>query len=170
VKKAKLNLRDRIKSKITLRSLLYATICSGIFLGLYFAFALFYPFALYYPHSLLAFALAIIYFPIFLSTEIFYRKAIFPTLDFIKSRKNRTYFISIIIFCVQVFLLFQLGLLYQSYLLVAGCAFLFSSLMNSIIYHKTEHFGAVLLNSFIICGIFFGAVWSFYLNLIAIII
>jgi len=44
-----------------------------------------------------------------------------------------------------------------------------SSIINGIIYHKTEKLRAVLLNSFIILGIFYGATMSFIINLIAII-
>jgi hypothetical protein len=169
-RKEKLSFKDQIKSETTVKSLRYAACCAGIYLGLYFAFALFYPFFLYYPLSFLAFALAIIIFPLYLSTEIFYRKIIFPSLEFIKSRKTRTYIITIITVFTQIFLMTQiLPFLAWPFLIVTTIALMISSIMNGIIYHKTEKLGAVLLNSFIILGIFYGATMSFIINLIAII-
>ncbi len=169
-RKEKLSFKNKIKSKTTIRSLGYAACCAGIYLGLYFAFALFYPFFLFYPHSFLAFALAIIIFPLYLSTEIFYRKIIYPSLEFIKSRKKRTYIITIIAVFIQIFLMMQILLILSWPVLIAtSIALTISSIMNGIIYHKTERLGAVLLNSFIILGIFYGATIFFVINLIAII-
>ena len=166
----KLNLKDRIKSEITKKSLAYSAVCSLIFLGFYFAFALFYPFWLYYPYSFLAIAIAMIYIPLYLSMEIYYRKIIFPSLEFFKSKKTRTYVISFITIFTQIFLL-SLTLLYFSLpvIIMTSFAFLLVSIMNGIIYHKTEKLGATLLNSFIIMSLFYAASWSFILNLILII-
>jgi len=173
-REVKLNFKDRIlsyfKSESTKRSLGYAACCAGIFLGLYFSFALFYPFYLVYPHTFLAFALAIIYFPLYLSTEIFYRKTLYPSLKFIESRKKRTFIVTITTLFIQIFLMIlMLSFLAWPVLIATYIAFMISSLMNGIIYHKTEKLGAVLLNSFIILGIFYGATMSFLLNLILII-
>lgn len=172
----KLSFKNRIslyfKSESTKRSLGYAAICAGIVLGLYFSFALYYPFYLLYPHTFFAFALAIIYFPLYLSTEIFYRKTLYPSLEFIKSKKKRTIVITIITVFLQMFLMLLMVTLFVlnwPLLMATQIAFMVSSLMNGIIYHKTENFGAVLLNSFIILGIFYGAYWSFILNLMMII-
>jgi hypothetical protein len=54
-------------------------------------------------------------------------------------------------------------------LIATSFVFLIVSLMNGIIYHKTDKLGAGVLNSFIIMSVFYGATWSFILNLIAII-
>ena len=170
----KLSFKRRIssyfKSESTKRSLVYAACCAGIFLGLYFSFALLYPFYLVYPHTFLAFALAIIYFPLYLSTEIFYRKTLYPSLKFIESRKKRTLIVTITTLFIQIILMIlMLSFLAWPVLIATYIAFMISSLMNGIIYHKTEKLGAVLLNSFIILGIFYGASMSFLLNLILII-
>jgi hypothetical protein len=170
----KLSFKDQIssyfKSILTKRALGYAAFCAGILLGLYFSFALLYPFFLVYPHSFLAFAIALIYFPLYLSTEIFYRETLYPSLDFIESKKKRTCIITIVTLGIQVFLMIlMLSSLAWPVLIATYIAFLVSSLMNGIIYHKTEKLGAVLLNSFIILSIFYGATWSFILNLILII-
>ncbi len=166
----KVNLKDRIKSEIIKKSLIYSVGCSLVFLGFYFAFALFYPFWFYYPHSFLALAIAMIYIPIYLSMEIFYRKIIFPSLNFITSRDKQTYVITGITVFIQIFILTQ-TLLFLSLpvIIITSIAFMLVSIMNGIIYHKTEKLGATFLNSFIIMSFFYGASWSFILNLILII-
>ncbi|MFX1444866.1 MAG: alpha/beta hydrolase family protein [Promethearchaeota archaeon] len=173
MRERKLNLKYRIssyfKSESTKRALGYAIFCSAIFLALYYTFALFYSFYLVYPHSFLALALAMMYIPLYLSTEIFYRKMLYPSLEFIESKKKRTIIITIITVFVQIFLmLLMLSFLSLPILIATYFAFMISSLMNGIIYHKTENLGAVFLNSFIILSIFYGATWSFILNLVLI--
>jgi len=166
-----LSFKDRIKSETTIRTLGYTLSCAGIFLGIYFAFALLYPFALYYPLYFFAFAITVIYIPIYLSTEILYRKIIYPSLNFIESKKKRTYIITYITFTIQSFLmLLTLGGWAIPIVIITSIAFIIVSVMNGIIYHKTEKFGAVMLNSFIILSIFYGAAWSLIFNLIAIVI
>jgi hypothetical protein len=54
-------------------------------------------------------------------------------------------------------------------LLAASFFFMIVSLMNGIIYHKTDNLGAGFLNSLIIMSVFYGATWSFLLNLLTII-
>ncbi|TFG27875.1 MAG: alpha/beta fold hydrolase [Promethearchaeota archaeon] len=166
----KLSLKDRIKSKDTKLSLVYSVSCSLILLGFYFAFSLAYPFWFYYPHSFLAILIAMIYIPIYLALEIFYRKILFPSLKFVKSSKNQTYIISGITVFVQIILLFH-TLLYWSLpvLIVTSVAFMIVSIINGIIYQKTKRLEATVLNSFIIMSLFYGAAWSFILNLILII-
>lgn len=166
----KLNWKDTIKSEATKRALLYSICCSLILLGFYFGFALAYPFWLLYPLTFLAFIITLIYIPLYLSMEIFYRKIIYPSLEFIKSKKTRTYVITGITVLVQLFVLvYSITLMGLTVFIVTNIMFLIVSVMNGIIYHKTEKLEAGLLNSIIIMSIFYGATWSFILNLIGII-
>ncbi len=162
------SLKDSFKSEISMRSAVYGAFCSALFLGFYFAFALFYPFLLYYPHSILAVILTLMFFPVYLSTEILYRKILYPSSQFIKSKKMRTCIISIITIFIQLFLMvYYLMFLPFPVSIVVTIAFMFSSLMNGIIYHKTEKIGPTLLNTLIIMSIFVGASWSFILNILS---
>jgi len=165
----KWRLKDYLKSEVSIRTVAYAAFCSALFLGFYFAFALLYPFLLYYPHSILAVILTIMYyFPLYLSTEIFYRKILEPSSRFIKSKKTRTFIISLMTIFIQLFLMvYYLIMLPWPVSIAVSIAFMFSSLMNGIIYHKTEKIGPTLLNTFIIMIIFVGASWSFILNMLS---
>jgi len=166
----KLSLKEKIKSEDTKKSIAYSIFCASLFLAFYFILALIYPFWLLYPLTFLAFLIALIYIPVYLSMEIFYRKIIYPSLDFIKSKKTRTYVISFITLIVQLFLIiYTLAFMGMPVLLATSFVFLIVSLMNGIIYYKTDKLGAGVLNSFIVMSIFYGATWSFILNLIAII-
>ena len=167
---AKLNWKDNIKSEATKRALLYSFCSSLIFLGFYFGFALAYPFWILYPLTFLAFVIALIYIPLYLSMEIFYRKIIYPSLKFIKSKKTRTYAITGITVFVQLFVLvYSIPLIGLPVVIATNIVFMVVSLMNGILYYKTEKLEAGLLNSIIIMTVFYGATWSFILNLIAII-
>lgn len=166
----KLTLIEKIKSEDSKKSIVYSIFCASLFLAFYFIFALIYPFWLLYPLTFLAFVISLIYIPIYLSMEIFYRKIIYPSLDFIKSKKTRTYTITLITLFVQLFLLiYTMIFMGMPVLLAASFFFMFVSLMNGIIYHKTDNLGAGFLNSLIIMSVFYGATWSFLLNLLAII-
>ena len=91
-------------------------------------------------------------------------------IEFMESRKKRTLVVSITTLFMQMFLMvLMLSFLAWPVLIATYIAFLVSSLMNGIIYHKTEKLGALLLNSFIIMGIFYGATISFLINLILIV-
>jgi len=161
---------DKIKSEDTKRSLVYSIFCSSLFLAFYFVLALVYPFWLLYPLTFLAFVITLIYIPFYLSMEIFYRKIIYPSLNFIKSKKTRTYIITLITFFVQLFLLlYTMVFMWLPVLFATSFIFMIVSLMNGIIYHKTEKLGAGFINSFIIMSVFYGAAWSFLLNMIAIV-
>ena len=87
-----------------------------------------------------------------------------------ESKKKRTLIVMVATVFMQMFLmLLMLSFLAWPVLIATYIAFLVSSLMNGIIYHKTEKLVAVVLNSFIIMGIFYGATISFLINLILII-
>ncbi len=163
----KFSLKDFFKSEISIRSIAYGAFCSALFLGFYFAFALFQPFLLFYPHNILAVILSLWFVPVYLSTEIFYRKILYPSSSFIKSKKTRTCIISLITIFIQLFLMVYYIMLFLPFNIsfVITVAFMFSSLMNGIIYHKTEKIGATLLNTIIIVSIFVGASVSFLLNM-----
>jgi len=152
------SIKDILKSQLNSRALLYSFASSVIFLGFYYLISLTYPWSLFYPPSILAYMSAFIIFPLYLSSEIIYRKVLYPLSTFIKSTKRRTLLISFIILIFHIYLVYISFIYYGRPALMASfCAFLMSSAMNSIIYHKTKNFSAVLLNSIIINGIFFGS-------------
>ncbi len=162
------NLREIAKSQLKKRDLIYAIFSSALFLGAYFIIALSYPFSLFYPPDLIAFLLTIMMLPLYISMEIFYRKIIFPSLNFLKSRKVQTYIVMAISFPIQFYLFFLTYMYYWvgPVFCAMFLAYLFASLMNGVIYYKTENFSAVLLNTFLVVGIFAGAASSAMLNII----
>jgi hypothetical protein len=147
-----------IKDQLELRNILYAIMSSGIFLGFYFLIAFTIPWAVFYPNDITAFLISFTVFPFYLSTEIFYRKVLFPLSRFMKSRKMRTLTLSIIILIIHLYFVF-ISFWYNGNPSFMGAffAFLMASVMNSIIYHKTGKFSGVIINSIIINSIFFGA-------------
>jgi dienelactone hydrolase len=152
------HLKDTFKSQLEIRVILYSIFSSVLFLGFYYLIAFTIPWAVFYPTSGIAFFISLILFPFYLSTELIYRKVLFPFLGFIKSRKLRTFTLSIIILLFSLYFVFISFLYYgRPAFMGAFFAFLMASVMNSIIYHKTEKFSGVMINNFIINSLFFGA-------------
>ena len=152
------NLKATLKSQLEIRVILYSIFSSTLFLGFYYLLAFTIPWAVFYPTSGIAFFISLTVFPFYLSTELIYRKVLFPFLGFIKSRKFRTFTLSIIILLFSLYFVFISFLYYgRPAFMGAFFVFLMASVMNSIIYHKTEKFSGVMINNFIINSLFFGA-------------
>ncbi|MFW9827884.1 MAG: alpha/beta hydrolase family protein [Candidatus Thorarchaeota archaeon] len=166
-----LRLKDEIKSQFHKNVLLYSLLSSGIFLSLYVSFSLAYPFAFFSPANLLSYILTFEIYPFYLAMELFYRKIIYPRLDFIKSATNKTIFTSLLEL-TNIFLLFYFSgsLFLISAMLVTYLIFLAVMVMNSIIYERTNKFSSVMISSFIIIQIFFGSVVSTILGFGSIVI
>ncbi|MFX1388819.1 MAG: alpha/beta hydrolase family protein [Promethearchaeota archaeon] len=156
-----LRLKDEIKSQFHKKVMLYSILSSAIFLVLYISFSLTYPFAFFSPVNLLSYILTFEIYPFYLAMELFYRKILYPKLDFIKSAKNKTIFISLLEM-INIFILFYFSspLFLISAMLVTYMIFLAVMVMNSIIYERTNKFSSVMISSFIIIQIFFGSVVS----------
>lgn len=161
IKKKKLefsSIKSFIKKQINPWFFLYSFTSSVIFLGGYYIISLTYPWSLFYPPSIFAFLGSFIIFPLYLSSEIFYRKILYPLSNFTRNRKARTLLIAFIILIFHIYLVYISFIYSEGPALIASfSALLMSSAMNCIIYHKTKNFSATLLNSIIINGMFFGS-------------
>ncbi|MFX1480969.1 MAG: alpha/beta hydrolase family protein, partial [Promethearchaeota archaeon] len=157
----RLRLVDEIKSQFHKNVLLYSLVSTGIFLLFYFTFSLLYPFGFFTPVHLLSYILTFEIYPLYLAFELFYRKIIYPRLDFIKSPKYKT-IITALMETANIFILISFS--WNLFLITATLAtyliFLVVMVMNSIIYERTNKFSSVMLSSFIIIQIFFGSITS----------
>jgi len=152
------SIKSIIKSQTNPWYFLYSFVSSAIFLGFYYIISLTYPWSLFYPSSILAFLGSFIVFPLYLSTEIFYRKILYPFSKFTKYRKLRTLLIAFIILVFHIYLVYNSFIYSDGPALMASfSAFLMSSAMNCVIYHKTKNFSSTILNSIIVNGMFFGS-------------
>ena len=156
-----LRLKDEIKSQFHKNVILYSILSSAVFLSLYISFSLAYPFAFFSPVNLISYILTFEIYPFYLAMELFYRKILYPKLDFMKSAQNKTIFISLLEM-INIFILFYFSssLFLISAMLVTYMVFLAVMVMNSIIYERTNKFSSVMISSFIIIQIFFGSVVS----------
>jgi hypothetical protein len=160
-KREKFNLIESIKNQYDENAFAYTILCTGIFLGLYISFSLLYPFVFVFPSNSLSVILALSAYPLYIVFEIFYRKIIYPELYFIKSKKSKTILITILAIINQLILIsLNLSWAFLPAVLVFYMIFLIVIIKNSIIYAKTEKFITVIIGSFIIIEIFFGAAIS----------
>ncbi len=161
-----LQLKKEIKSQFHKNVLLYSFISTIIFLSLYICFSISYPFAFFSPVNILDFLLAYTVYPFYLIMELFYRKIIYPSLNFIRSAYKKT-MITMILSIINIFILMILSypIFIINSILVSFLIFLAVMIMNSIIYEKTNKFSSVLINSFIIIQVFFGSAVSTLLGI-----
>ncbi|MGV9173974.1 MAG: hypothetical protein ACOC35_15610, partial [Promethearchaeia archaeon] len=130
-------------------------------LGFYITNAISYPFAFFWPSDFVSFLLAYTVYPLYINMEIFYRKIIFPKLNFIESRKRKIYIMSLMsIIHHGILMLLSQHLFIIASLLVTYLISLIVVILNAIIYTKTEQFSSVALSSFLIIQLFFGAAVS----------
>jgi hypothetical protein len=149
---------EKIKEQLKLNEIGYATLSSATFLGFYLLFTITYPFGFVFPSSFLDFILASAGFPIYLALEVFYRKIIYPALEFIRLERNKIIIIVIAVIAIQ-FMLYGLtwnwsilpGVL-TTHIIIASVL-----IINTIVYQKTQHFSTVFIVSYLIIQIFFGA-------------
>ena len=157
----KFNLNDFLKSQYDEDAFVYTIICTGIFLGFYIAFSIVYPFVFVFPSHPISILLALSVYPLYLCFEIFYRKILYPRLNFIRSRKSKTILITtlaIINFIILISL--NINLAFLPAVTVFYLLFLIVIVKNSLIYEKTKNFLTVIIASFIIIEIFFSAAIS----------
>jgi hypothetical protein len=152
------NIKEAIKSQFDRDTILYSVFAGCTFMGFYYLIAFTVPWTLLYPPDFASFIGSFLIFPLYLSSEIVYRKVLYPVTTFIESPKKRTLFVSIIILFFHMYFVFN-SFWYYGYpdLIAAFFAFLMATMINSILYHKTKKFSSVLINSIIINGLFFGA-------------
>ncbi len=151
-----------IKSEFQLKYLIYAIVCNFYFIAIYVIFSFFYPFAFMWTSNFLNTVIAAaVSFPVYFSLELLYRKAIYPQLSFLKEERKKTIWMVIIVVYVQI----NLMMLTWTWAFFPSVIFmylilLYAIIQNTLIYENTQRFSAVILSSFILIQIFFGAVVS----------
>ena len=165
--KKKFNLIEFIKSQFKYKTLIFAILCSGYFIGLYVLFSFSYPFAFMWPSNwLVDILLAELVFPIYFSMEILYRKVLYPQLYFIQSERRKSFVIIALAFYVQI----NLISLTWSWSFFPSVMFTYLILLvviiqNTLIYEKTLCFSTVILSSFNIIQFLFASIISNALGL-----
>jgi len=145
-----------------LKYFIYSSICSFYFIITYMIFTFFYPFAFMWPSNYLNLIIgSATAFPIYFSLEVFYRKVVYPRLNFLKTERQKTYVIIVIATVIQI----NLMILTWSWAFFASVIFtylifLIVIIQNTLIFEHTNSFGSVVLSSFEIIQIFFSAVVS----------
>ncbi|MHA1803421.1 MAG: alpha/beta hydrolase [Promethearchaeota archaeon] len=150
--------KNQVKFQLRVKVLGYALFSSITFLSMYYLFSISYPFAFFFPSNILSTILAITIYPLYLAMELFYRKIIYPLLNFIRSNKYRVYTIAILSIINHLFLMALAPKLFIiNSILVTYLISLVVVIINGLIYERTEQFSSVIITSFIIIQIFFGA-------------
>jgi hypothetical protein len=167
--KEKFNIVNIIKSQYDEGAIAYTLLCTGIFLGFYIGFSLFYPFVFVFPSDFLSVVIALSAYPLYLDFEIFYRKIIYPRLNFIQSARSKTFLVTGLAIINHLILVsLNLSWAFLPAVIVFYCISLLMIIKNSLIYEKTGKFITVLIGSFIIIEIFFGAAVSEVLGIFSI--
>ena len=166
LKKEQLKLRFKeikkhIRKQIEIRVLIYASICAWYFILIYLAFSFFYPFAFVWPSNIANLFISILFFPIYYSIEILFRKLVYPLLSFIKSEKNKAKLIIIYAFVIYgILMFFAQNFAHLPSVLFTFLILLIITVFNTFIFEHTRRFSAVLISSFDIVQLFFSAVIS----------
>jgi large-conductance mechanosensitive channel len=150
-----------LKEELNIKVIIYASVCAWYFIGVYVIFSFYYPFAFFWPSSIEIAFLSITFFPVYLSTELLFRKIIYPLLNFLESNKSKVRIKIISAFIVYViFMAFTRVYTYLPSVLFMFVILLLVTVFNTIIYERTRRFSAVLLSSFDIIQLFYGAAIS----------
>ncbi|MFO8019949.1 MAG: alpha/beta fold hydrolase [Promethearchaeia archaeon] len=152
---------EKVELQFELHFLAYSFCSTLIFIGVYAINAISYPFAFFWPSDFVSFILAYTVYPLYLNMEIFYRKIIFPKLNFVKSRRRKVMIMTYLsIIHHGVLMLLSWNIFITQAILVTHLISLAVVILNAIIYTKTEQFSSVILSSFLIIQLFFGAAVS----------
>jgi dienelactone hydrolase len=141
---------------------IYSTVCSFYFIAIYIIFTYFYPFAFMWPSNYLNLVIGTITaFPIYFSLEIFYRKVVYPRLNFLKTERQKSYVIIILATLIQInLMILTWSWAFFPSVIFTYLIFLIVIIQNTLIFEHTKSFGSVVLSSFEIIQIFFSAVVS----------
>ncbi|MFX0000435.1 MAG: alpha/beta hydrolase family protein [Candidatus Hodarchaeota archaeon] len=152
---------NHIKNELDIKILIYSIICAWYFIVIYLIFSFFYPFAFIWPSNLIAIFISILFFPVYYSIEILFRKLIYPLLSFVKSEKAKAKLIIFYTFIIYgILMIFAQNFSYLPSVLFTFLILLIATAVNTIIYEHTKRFSAVILSSFNIIQVFFSAVIS----------
>ncbi|MFW9938729.1 MAG: alpha/beta hydrolase [Candidatus Thorarchaeota archaeon] len=150
------------KPSTKIKYFIYSSLCSFYFIITYMIFTFFYPFAFMWPSNYLNLIIgSATAFPIYFSLELFYRKVVYPRLNFLKTERQKSYVIVVLATVIQI----NLMILTWSWAFFASVIFtylifLIVIIQNTLIFEHTNSFGSVVLSSFEIIQIFFSAVVS----------
>lgn len=163
------NVKKIIKSHFLTRNAAFTMLCNYYFLGIYFLFSFFYPFGFMFPRSILDLFISQIFFPIYFSMEILYRKIIYPNLNFIKSETKKSSLTILIAIYVQLNLIVSTlsWSFFPSVIFLYGIL-LFVVIQNTLIFEDTKSFSSVLF-SFDTIQIYFATALSNVLGIGAVI-
>ncbi len=154
-------IKNHIKKELDMRVLIYSTICAWYFIVIYLIFTYFYPFAFIWPSNILSIFISILFFPVYYSIEILFRKLIYPQLSFVKSEKTKAKLIILYAFMIYgILMIFAQNFSYLPSVLFTFLILLIVTVGNTIIFEHTRRFSAVLLSSFNIIILFFSAIIS----------
>lgn len=154
-------IKNHIKKELDIRVLIYSTICAWYFIIIYLIFSFFYPFAFIWPSNIISIFISILFFPVYYSIEILFRKLIYPQLNFVKSEKTKAKLIILYAFMIYgILMIFAQNFSYLPSVLFTFLILLIVSVYNTIIFEHTKRFSAVLLSSFDIIQLFFSAIIS----------
>lgn len=102
-----------------------------------------------------------LFFPVYYSIEILFRKLIYPQLSFVKSEKTKAKLIILYAFMIYgILMIFAQNFSYLPSVLFTFLILLIVTIGNTIIFEHTKRFSAVLLSSFNIIILFFSAIIS----------
>ncbi len=151
-----------VKSQLKLKYIIFICISSAYFIAIYMIFSFYYPFGFIWPSNFVVhFALGYLIFPVFLSIEIFFRKILYPQLNFLKSKGSKTKVIITTMVLVLISLMFLTKRLsYFPSLLFTYLIFAMVIIQNEKLFENMKNFYPVVIISFSIVQIFFAAVIS----------
>ncbi len=154
--------KELIKSEFQLKYLFYAILSNFYFIAIYLIISFSYPFAFMWPSNFLNSVLAaLIAFPIYFSMEIFYRKVIYPQLNFLKDERKKTLWIILIAIFIQInLMMLTWAWAFFPSVMFMYLIFLYAIIQNTLIYENTKRFSTVILSSFDIIQLFFAVVIS----------
>jgi pimeloyl-ACP methyl ester carboxylesterase len=157
----KIELKRILKEEFSLKLIVYSSVCAWYFIAVYLLFSFYYPFAFFWPSSIGSAFLSITFFPIYFSTELLFRKIIYPLLNFLNSEKSKVRVTLVSAFIIyMIFMALTRVYSYLPSVLFTFLILLLMTVFNTIIYGRTRRLSAVLLSSFDIIQIFFSAAIS----------
>ncbi|TFG17763.1 MAG: alpha/beta fold hydrolase [Promethearchaeota archaeon] len=150
-----------LKSQFRLKHVIFAFFTTFYFIGIYILFTYSYPFAFMWPSNFIQIVVAELIFPIYFSIEIFYRKIIYPQLNFLKTERRKSLWTIAISLFIQTFLIsLTSSWLFFPSVLFTYAIFTVVIIQNTLIYENTNSFSLTILSSFNIIQLFFAAVIS----------
>jgi len=162
----KVELKEILKRQYNIKFILYSIISAAIFLGFYLSFSFIYPFAYFFPSTVTSVIWAVRFYIFYVALEIFFRAVIYPSLSFIESSGIKIMVLSLLaIVFHQIIMNIVPTWSVVPAVILAYWLFTIVIVINSIVYENTKTFSSVMITSFLIVEIIFGAAMSALINL-----